>query len=92
MPTTVEMPRNAWIPVVVVDDKGPELVSRSTQTQGIFYPSSQTISKTKGTEFSQITIKASSRDRVPKLDTYSPGKGAISYIASREATPRSKDR
>ena len=75
MPVDVELDKNAWIPVVEIEDKGPEMKTLGTQTDGIFYPSARTIGNLKGSEFMKKMIHITARDRLPKLHTYSPGKG-----------------
>ena len=75
MPASVEVDKNAWIPVVEMADRGPETSSSATQTDGIFYPSATTIGNKKGAEFIKKMITVTSRDRLPKLHTFSPGKG-----------------
>ncbi len=75
MPATVELDKNAWIPVVEIADRGPEVDTHATQTDGIFYPSARTIANQKGAEFIKKMIHISARDRLPKLQSYSPGKG-----------------
>ena len=75
MPASVEMDKNAWVPVVEIEDVGPEMVTRETQTEGLFYPSARTIAGMRKAELLQKTIQISTMDRIPKLHTYSPGKG-----------------
>ena len=75
MPATVELDKNAWIPVVEIADRGTETGTHATQTDGIFYPSSRTITNQKGAEFIKKMIHISARDRLPKLQSHSPGKG-----------------
>ena len=75
MPAGVEMDKNAWVPVVEIEDVGPEMVTRETQTEGLFYPSARTIAGMRKAELLQKTIQISTMDRIPKLHTYSPGKG-----------------
>lgn len=81
MPASVEVEKDAWIPVVEMADRGPETKPAATQTDGIFYPSAQTLSKKKGTEFIKKMIHISARDRLPKLHSFSPGKGKVSNSA-----------
>ncbi len=76
MPAHVELDKNAWIPVVEIADRGPELKTLGTQTDGIFYPSARTIGYQKGSEFAKKIIHVSARDRLPKLHSYSAGKGS----------------
>ena len=53
--------------------------SQATQTQGLFYASSNTITAKKTGEMWQKLIKTASQDKVLELSTYSPGKGTV-YI------------
>jgi hypothetical protein len=78
MPATVDLDKDAWVPVVEIADKGPETCTAATQTDGIYYPSARTIGNQKGSEFIKKMIHISARDRVPKLQGYSPGKGQYS--------------
>lgn len=61
--------------MVELADRGPETKCCGTQTEGIFYPSARTIGDKKGSEFVKKMINVTSRDRLPKLHTFSPGKG-----------------
>lgn len=75
MPAHVDLDNNAWVPVLEIADKIPEVKTCTTQTDGIFYPSSRTIGNQKGSEFVKKIIHMTARDRVPKLQKCSPGKG-----------------
>jgi len=75
MPAGVEMDKNAWVPVVEIENHSPEMVTQSTQTEGLFYPSARTIAGMRGLELTHKAIHASSRNHIPKVHTYSPGKG-----------------
>ncbi len=74
---------NRWIPVtdrvVPKDSKGvsvkPSVVSTSTQTQGLFFPSAKTIASKQQTETNKLLIKSASQDRTQHLPEFSPGKG-----------------
>ena len=86
MPVNTELDKNAWVPVVEIEDTGPELRTFGTQTDGLFYPSSRTISKQKGVELSKMILQTSARDRVPKLHSYSPGRGMRVFAISPACT------
>ena len=75
MPSIAEKDKNAWIPVVEIMDKGPEIKSRGTQTTGLFYPSSRSLNKTMDAQVSKQVVYSQSRGRIPQLQDYSPGKG-----------------
>ena len=75
MPAIAEKDKNAWIPVVEIEDKGPELKTQGTQTVGIFYPSSRTLNKAQESQHIKRAVHAQARDRVPVLQEYSPGRG-----------------
>ena len=75
MPATVDLDKDAWVPVVEIADRGPETCTAATQTDGIYYPSARTIGNQKGSEFIKKMIHISAWDRLPKLQGYSPGKG-----------------
>ncbi len=75
MPSHAEVDKEAWIPVVEIADRGPELKTIGTQTQGIFFPSARTIGNQKGSEFMKKVMLLTTQDRRPKLQSYSPGKG-----------------
>ena len=75
MPTGSEFDRNAWIPVVELEDRGPEVHSRGTQTHGLFYPSSRSLGVRKSVEQARKTIHSLSRDLIPRVHSFSPGKG-----------------
>lgn len=75
MPAIAEKDKNAWIPVVEIEDKGPELKTQSTQTAGIFYPSSRTLNKAQESQHIKRAVHAQSRDRLPLLQDHSPGRG-----------------
>ena len=79
MPAIAEKDKNAWIPVVEIEDKGPELRTLGTQTVGIFYPSSRTLHKTQESQSITMAVHAGARDRLPLLKEYSPGKGQSQY-------------
>ncbi|XP_019864273.1 PREDICTED: double zinc ribbon and ankyrin repeat-containing protein 1-like isoform X1 [Amphimedon queenslandica] len=82
-PKGVRIDRHQWVPVadivVYQEDKEvsawPDTLSRSTQTQGLFYPSEKTISFKKQADNWQRLVKKVSKDRLANLSVYSPGKG-----------------
>ena len=86
MPANIEVDKEAWIPVVEIEDKGPVLRNIGTQTQGLFFPSSRTIGNQKGSEFMKKVMFLTSQDRKPKLQNYSPGKGGWVRQAKTRST------
>lgn len=88
MPRGAKVNKNKWVPVTdIVTHKAdksvctePEAKHCSTQTQGIFYHSATTIAGKKHVEAWKRAVKATSRDRVVNLTTFSAGKGWIEVI------------
>ena len=78
----MDLDKNAWIPVLDIADKGPEVKSCAIQTDGIFYPSSRTIDNQKGSDFMKKMISLTGGDRLPKLQSCSPGKGEYMLLSS----------
>ena len=68
------------MPVVELEPRGPATHTVATDTRDLFYPSARTMSDKKGAELVQKAIRTMSRDRVVKLDTWSPGKSVCHYI------------
>lgn len=83
MPARSEFDHSKWIPIADVDtpleDKGTlvkvDTKSCGTQTQGLFYPSANTITAKKTSEAWKKVTKKISQDKVLELSTYSPGNG-----------------
>ena len=81
--TETQVEPNRWIPVtdrvVPKDSKGimakPGIKSRSTQTQGLFYPSAKSLSTKVLSEVHKQQNKSASLDRTKHLTEFSPGKG-----------------
>ena len=80
IPAGADVPKNAWVPVVELEPKGPATHAQSTQTQGLFYPSARTISEKKGGEIVRRAIQSMARDRLVRLDTWSAGKGRYAHM------------
>ena len=86
--TDTSIEPNRWIPVtdrvVPKDSKGitvkPSVISTSTQTQGLFYPSAKTIATKQQTETNKLLIKSASQDRTQHLAEFSSGKGASTML------------
>ena len=89
IPHDSAFPKSSWIPVVELEYEGPVVKTQGTQTQGIFYPSARTITGSKGAESTSKAIRVVSRDHLPKLDTYSPGKGEtdMAHVNKFQAKP-----
>ena len=83
MPRGAKVNKNKWVPIAdIVTHKADKSVStepavknRGTQTQGIFYHSANTIAGKKYIEAWKRAVRATTRDRVVELTTFSTGKG-----------------
>ena len=75
MPSGIQLgATEAWVPVVDMVDEKPVTCDRSSQTDR-FYPSAQTLGKKKEALERQVSVQVAGRDRVRRLNRYSPGKG-----------------
>ena len=74
MPAGADLGTESWVPVLDIRDEKPVMINRSTQTDR-FYPSAQTLGMRREAAERQLTIQATARDRLRKLNTFSPGKG-----------------
>lgn len=68
---------DGWVPLLDTTDEGPVTNDASTQTEGIFYPSSRTISKAMNTTEAVLT---SWSVRKPQIGNYSPGRGNLCVL------------
>jgi len=61
-----------WVPLLDTTVEGPFTSDASTQTEGLFYPSSRTISKAMAATEAVLTSWSVKR---PQTGAYSPGRG-----------------
>lgn len=66
------MDSDGWVPLLDTTGEGPVTCDGSTQTEGIYYPSSRTMSKAMATSEAVLT---SWTVKKPQSGTYSPGRG-----------------
>ena len=63
---------DGWVPLLDTTNDGPVTSDMATQTEGLFYPSSRTISKAMAATEAVLT---SWTVKKPQGGTYSPGRG-----------------
>lgn len=67
---------------------GPPSVDQTTQTVGLYYPSSMALQKKEQQRAIQHTQELANRDRRPPLTAISPGRGKVVVILEGIATDR----
>lgn len=79
MPSSAELGRDSWVPIVDIEEKEVETKNQSTQTDR-FYPSARTLSN-KGSEMKQQALQTAAVKRVQD-----PWKRQVELICSRVRT------
>lgn len=74
IPVTDLVDSGGWVPLLDTTDEGPVTCNASTQTEGIFYPSSRTINKAMAATEAVLTSWTMKK---PHSGTYSPGRGKM---------------